>query len=76
MKTMLVTFFNIKGIVHFEFIPQSQTVKQAYYVKTLKWLHEAVCRKRSELGPVIGFSIMAMLQLTRHSVSSSFWPTN
>jgi hypothetical protein len=27
MKTMLNTFFDIKGIVHFEFITQSQTVK-------------------------------------------------
>jgi hypothetical protein len=30
MKTMLTTFFDIKCIVHFKFIPQGQTVKQAY----------------------------------------------
>jgi hypothetical protein len=29
MKAMLVTFFNIKGKVYFEFIPQGQTVNQA-----------------------------------------------
>jgi hypothetical protein len=51
MKIMLITFFDIKGGVHFEFIPQGQTVNQAYYVGILKQLHEAVYRKRPELGP-------------------------
>jgi len=51
MKKMLITFFNIKGIVHFDFIPQGQTVNQAYCMEILKWLHEPVCRKRPELWP-------------------------
>jgi hypothetical protein len=46
MKIMLITFFDIKGIVHFVFISQGQTVNQAYYVETMKWLCEAVCRKK------------------------------
>jgi hypothetical protein len=59
MKTMLVTYFDIKCIirfefdikciVHFEFIPQGQTVSQAYYVEIFKRLHEALRRKRPEL---------------------------
>jgi len=49
MKPMLITFFSIKGTVHFEFIHQGQTVNQAFYMEILKWLHEAVCIKRPEL---------------------------
>jgi hypothetical protein len=35
MKTVLITFFDIKGTVHFEFIPQGQRVNKAYYVEIL-----------------------------------------
>jgi len=43
-KTMLVTFFDIKDIIRFEFIPQGQTVNRAYYVEILQRLREAVSR--------------------------------
>jgi hypothetical protein len=36
VKTLLITFFHSKDIIHFEFIPQGQTVNQAYYVELLK----------------------------------------
>jgi hypothetical protein len=49
MMTVLITFFNIRGIVHFEFIPQGQMINQAHYVENVKWLCKAVCRKRPEL---------------------------
>jgi hypothetical protein len=32
MKTMLITFFDIKHIVQSEFIPQGQIVNQTYYM--------------------------------------------
>jgi hypothetical protein len=46
---LLTTFFGIKGPVHVEFIPQGQTVSQAYYVQIVKLLPEAVRRKWPEI---------------------------
>jgi hypothetical protein len=51
MKIMLIIFFSIKATVHYQLIPQGQTVNQTYYVEILKWLCEAVHRKRPELWP-------------------------
>jgi hypothetical protein len=48
---MIVTFFHIKGIVHFEFIPQGQTANQACYMEILTPLRETTRRKRPELWP-------------------------
>jgi hypothetical protein len=51
VKLVLITFFDIKGIVNFEFIPQGQTANQNYCVEILEWLYEAVHRERPELWP-------------------------
>jgi hypothetical protein len=74
MKTMLITFFNNKGAVHFEFIPQGQTVNQAYCVEILKWLCEAMHRKRSELWPN-DWKLHHDNAPAQKELSSSFWPT-
>jgi len=49
VRTMLLTFFDIRGIVHYEFVPTGQTVNQVYYLEVLERLHEKVRRKWSEL---------------------------
>jgi hypothetical protein len=54
MTETFIISFGMKSTVHLEFIPQGQTVNQAYYVETLKRLHEAVHRKRPELCPSDG----------------------
>jgi hypothetical protein len=51
MKTVLITSFDIKGTVCFEFIPQGQTVNQAYHMEILKPLYDDVLIKRPELWP-------------------------
>jgi hypothetical protein len=48
---MIISSFGIRDVDHFEFIPQGRTVIQTYYLEILKWLHEAVPRKRPELLP-------------------------
>jgi hypothetical protein len=68
MKTMLITVFYIKGIVHFEFIPNGRTVNQAYCVEILKRLREYMRKKVLNFGPPIGLATMTMLQFTRRSL--------
>jgi len=77
LKTeVLISFYVIKDIVHFEFIPQGQTVNRAYYMEILKRLCVAVHRKGLNFGPSIGLSTMTMLQFRRRSLSSSLWLIN
>jgi len=42
VKTMLICFFDIKGLIHFEFIPQDQTVNQQFYLEALKCSSDCV----------------------------------
>jgi len=42
-------FFDIIGIVHYEFVPNGQTVNQVYYLKVLERLREKVRQKRPEI---------------------------
>jgi len=75
MKTVLITFFEIKAIVHIEFITQGQTVNQTYYVEILKRLLETVLRKIPELWPI--FWILPHDSAPTHkTLSTSFWPKN
>jgi len=48
IKSMLICFFDHKGIVHKEHVPPGQTVNVAFYVEVLKRLRENVWRKRPD----------------------------
>jgi hypothetical protein len=51
VKTMLICFFDQKGIVHFEFLEQGRTVNQHFYLEIMGRLREAVPQRRPELWP-------------------------
>jgi hypothetical protein len=77
IKVIIIIFFDVKDIVHFEFIPQGQSVSQS--TKLIMWKYSSgyvkLCVETGQnFGPTTGFSIIKMLQLTRRSLSSSFWP--
>jgi hypothetical protein len=47
-KSILIILFDMKGIVHKEFILAAQAVHSAYYCDVLRRLHENVRRLRPE----------------------------
>ncbi|MFP3020906.1 MAG: hypothetical protein ACEY3F_06300 [Wolbachia sp.] len=49
IKSMLIIFFNIRGIVHKEYVPPGQTVNGQFYCEVLRQLRENVWHKRPEL---------------------------
>jgi len=48
IKSMLICFFDQKGIVHKEFVPPDQRVNAAFNVELLKRVRENVRRKRPD----------------------------
>ena len=48
VKTMLICFYDSKGIVHKEFVPLGQNVNAIFYLGVLKRLVRRIRRVRSE----------------------------
>jgi hypothetical protein len=46
IKTMLIAFFDVEGLVLREFLPQSHNMNKTTYRTLLQWLWEAVCWKQ------------------------------
>jgi len=49
VKSMIITFFDVKGIVHKEFIPTGQTVNSGFYCDVLRQLRENMQRRHPKL---------------------------
>jgi len=48
-KAMMIVFFDIRGTVHVDWVPEGQTVNRVYYKEVLINLHERVRRRRPEM---------------------------
>jgi len=49
LKSIIITFFDINGIVHKEFVPRGQTVNSGFYSDVFRRLREKVRRQRPQL---------------------------
>ena len=49
VKTLLIAFFDNKGIIHEEFVPAGQTINTAFYKAILNRLLQRIRRVRPEL---------------------------
>ncbi|UYV71809.1 hypothetical protein LAZ67_9000495 [Cordylochernes scorpioides] len=49
VKVLLTVFFDCRGVVHHEFLPQGRTVNKEYYLQVMRNLREAIRQKRSDL---------------------------
>jgi len=43
---ILIVFFDNEGLVHWEFVPNGQTVNSSFYIEVLKRLRDSIWRKR------------------------------
>ncbi|UYV63722.1 hypothetical protein LAZ67_2005429 [Cordylochernes scorpioides] len=49
VKFLLTVFFDCRGVVHHEFLPQGRTVNKEYYLQVMRNLRKAIRQKRPDL---------------------------
>ncbi|UYV61065.1 AGO3 [Cordylochernes scorpioides] len=49
VNVLLTVFFDCRGVVHHEFLPQGKTVNKEYYLQVMRNLREAIRQKRPDL---------------------------
>ncbi|UYV78187.1 hypothetical protein LAZ67_16000409 [Cordylochernes scorpioides] len=49
VKVLLTVFFDCRGVVHHEFLPQGRTVNKEYYLQVMRNLREAIRQKHPDL---------------------------
>jgi hypothetical protein len=48
VKAMTIVFFDIRGVITIEWVPEGQTVNQKYYLEVVTKFRERVGKKRPE----------------------------
>ena len=48
-KAMMIVFFDIRGLIYIDWVPEGQTVNQVYYKNVLTTLRERVRRRRPDM---------------------------
>jgi hypothetical protein len=75
VKTIIISFFDVDGILHRQFVPPRQTVNQQFYLNVLKQLYETGYNENVQKSGRVGICscTMTMPLPTQPSVFSSFW---
>ncbi|UYV70267.1 hypothetical protein LAZ67_7002330 [Cordylochernes scorpioides] len=53
IKTIIIVFFDIRGIVHCEFVPQGQTVHSTFYLEVLRRFKRRIARVRTDIKDTV-----------------------
>jgi len=48
-KAIMIVFFDIRGVIYIDWVPEGQTVNQVYYKNVLTTLRERVRRRRPDM---------------------------
>jgi hypothetical protein len=49
LKAMMIVFFDIRGVIYIDWVPEGQTVNQFYYKNVLRTLCERVRQRRPDM---------------------------
>ncbi|UYV77691.1 hypothetical protein LAZ67_15001959 [Cordylochernes scorpioides] len=75
VKVLLTVFFDCRGVVHHEFLPQGRTVNKEYYLQFMRNLREAIRQNARICGRTKnGFCTTITPLLTHRCLCATFWP--
>ena len=60
VKTIIISFFDVDGILHRQFVPPRQTVNQQFYLNVLKQLYETGYNENVQKSGRVGISSCTM----------------